>query len=1155
MGLLPVLLLAGNARAPLEIERERSMRHAADVRPFGSTPHPAVKRRRTLLLVAMFALGGLIAFEWEPVSGASAGTAAPQLETTLRFDTASPVEVTGRGVKDAKPGTTVEVTFEAKIDRGWHIYSVGQDPDGGTPTSIEVTQNPMGFTAFGDVQEPTPKVRRDPVLEVILSEHEGNVTFRVPVQVPKNTPAGTHSLPAVFTYLACDAERCLVPHRLQFNLAIQVAGSLVVDSVPSGTGEAATTKPVPTEPIVLRPDAAAPVEVSTHGFSGVRAGQELEIDLVAKIDRGWHIYGLGQSEERGVPARIEVGSSPFERAGSERESAPHVFNSDNMGGEMEEHEGQATFTVPIRVPADIVPGAHVIPVTLHFQMCDAEMCLDPTSVSFKVPITVGSGAPAAATPPGAVTPTESMVARAAPESPVEISTHGFAGVRAGQELEIELVTKIDRGWHIYGLGQSDERGVPARIEVGSSPFERAGSERESPAHVFNSDTMGGEMEEHEGTATFTVPIRVPDDIAPGAHVLPVTIHYQVCDAEMCLDPTSVTFDVPIIIGAVAVVGGGSADSVADSTAAVKTIVGRENPASQVEVSSESIVGIVPGTEITIQLKATIDRGWHIYGLHQNEKLGIPTVLKLVAPRFGAVSEAVESKPYIYDDPQGQEMQIHEGSATFSAAVQVPADLPDGTYMVEATLHYQVCADTCLDPAAVTLQIPVTVGSEVAAIPTGTGLNGAEDDSAFTFTAKLDKTRVAPGDLVTFDFEGNVVAPEAVIPAIQASALDKAKSGGIWGIIWASILGALVALITPCVYPMIPITVSVFTKQAEQNKSGVLGLAIIFCAGIIVTFTGIGFGLAVVMGEQGATFMASNGWVNLLLGTLFVVFAFSLFGYYDISLPSWLTNRATGAGTKGGVLSVILMGFVFSITTFTCVGPIVATLLALAVQGGQVLALIGMLAFGATFALPFFFLALFPKMLSSMPRSGGWLNNVKVVLGFVELAAAFKFFAVVPHSLFSANLLFRELVLFFWAIIFALTSAYLLGLFKFKLDSPIKKRGPIRLAFVFLFVGFTAYCLYGSTGRMITPTLEAQLMKSFFHDPGGHSEEKSEEERSTREAIVAGIRGSDFWSKVFETDPSDLPWTVFSKDSPGDVEATIASLDTGRPIFLNFTGHT
>ena len=220
-----------------------------------------------------------------------------------------------------------------------------------------------------------------------------------------------------------------------------------------------------------------------------------------------------------------------------------------------------------------------------------------------------------------------------------------------------------------------------------------------------------------------------------------------------------------------------------------------------------------------------------------------------------------------------------------------------------------------------------------------------------------------------------------------------KGRGLFGFVWFAVIQGLLALLTPCVFPMIPITVSFFTKRDQKSGGAAVGQAGFFSLGIIFTYTAIGLAIAGLAGPTGLTKLASSPWMNLLLTALFVVFALNLFGMFEIQSPDrtrFKTRRAGAGGPDGNDVRDDLMGVTFTLTSFTCTTAFVGTVLIYATQGQWFWAVLGMLAFATAFALPFFLFALFPRWLQSLPKSGGWLNSVKVVMGFLELAAAFKF---------------------------------------------------------------------------------------------------------------------------------------------------------------------
>ena len=313
------------------------------------------------------------------------------------------------------------------------------------------------------------------------------------------------------------------------------------------------------------------------------------------------------------------------------------------------------------------------------------------------------------------------------------------------------------------------------------------------------------------------------------------------------------------------------------------------------------------------------------------------------------------------------------------------------------------------------------------------------------------------------------------PLIQTKPVEQP----VWSFLWLAIsLGAL-SLLTPCVFPMIPITVSYFTKNAAGSRTKSIRLALVYSAGIIATFTLLGMLLAVFVGAAGINLFAANPWVNLAIAGVFLFFAFNLFGFYEISVPSGLVNKLDSLtrskeGQGSAYVGALLMGLTFTITSFTCTSPFVGTILVSTSQGDWQMPLLGMLAFSTVFALPFFVLALAPQLVSQLPKSGGWLNSVKVVMGFLEVAAALKFLSNVdlvwttkffsePGSINYGTILSREAVLALWVLIALLIASYVLGFFKFKMDSPVKKIGPARILVATGFLLLSVYLTLGFFG--------------------------------------------------------------------------------------------
>lgn len=418
----------------------------------------------------------------------------------------------------------------------------------------------------------------------------------------------------------------------------------------------------------------------------------------------------------------------------------------------------------------------------------------------------------------------------------------------------------------------------------------------------------------------------------------------------------------------------------------------------------------------IRLTAKIEAPWHLYSM-TTPRPPIATTAKIDGVED---LEIWQSPPVRKMDPNfGVETETFEGEAVFYLKGAIPAG---------AVVHvrYQACTDRlCLPPK----RKPVSVESgSVAAIPAG------------------------------FVRVGGAAAPAAPPAAPTAAA-----SGGMGRFLLIAFGFGLAAIFTPCVFPMIPITMSFFLGQSEgRSRAQQIFQAALFCLGIIFLFTLLGAALTALLGPFGVVQIASNPWVNSFIAAIFIALAFSMFGAFEITLPSGLLTRLNAASGTGTSIGTLLMGLTFSLTAFACVGPFVGTLLAASVAGDRLQPVLGMMAFAAGLALPFFFLALFPSLLKSLPRSGGWLARVKVVMGFVILAAALKYLSNVDQVM-QWNFLTRERFLAAWFVLFLLPGLYLLGQLPMegvKRDEPV---GLGRLLTGALFVIFAVSLLPGMLG--------------------------------------------------------------------------------------------
>ena len=454
--------------------------------------------------------------------------------------------------------------------------------------------------------------------------------------------------------------------------------------------------------------------------------------------------------------------------------------------------------------------------------------------------------------------------------------------------------------------------------------------------------------------------------------------------------------------------------------------------SPVTLSAKAESSVRAGEVVNIIVKAEMDAEWKIYALRDQGEGPIATRVVVTGEIIEASGLVWEDEPVKkYDDGFLTTTRTHQGGAIFKAPILVKSDLSPGKYNLSVNVLFQVCnASLCYPPKEEVLTITVTVEGG---------------------TARDDRTDMV---LVTdvFDDFGNIN-------------LDAAIDEGFFSFVILAFSMGLLALLTPCVFPMIPITVSFFTHQGETGEGKPITNAIIYTLGIIATFSILGIILALTLGASGANQLAANPWVNIFIAALFIYFALSLFGMYEIQLPSVLRQYSLKQEGRGGVMGTLFMAVTFTLTSFTCTVQFVGLLLVAASQGQWFWPMIGMVVFSAAFALPFFFLALFPQYLAKMPKSGSWLNSVKVVMGFLELAAAFKFISntdlVWGWGFFSHNT-----VLAVWAVLMLLTGIYLLGKIQLPHDSPIASISVPRLMLSTAFLTFGLYLTSGLFGQRI-----------------------------------------------------------------------------------------
>lgn len=486
--------------------------------------------------------------------------------------------------------------------------------------------------------------------------------------------------------------------------------------------------------------------------------------------------------------------------------------------------------------------------------------------------------------------------------------------------------------------------------------------------------------------------------------------------------------------------------------------------------------VKPGQKARIVLTAMIDPSWHLYSLTQPE--GGPRPTRISIDETGPVrliGTPRQPRPRVAPDPNfstpGQPpfmTETFENRADFTLDVEVRPDATAGPQKVIVKVGFQACDEhQCLPPRTrpVEVDLAIEAGSgtastdQIVALLNKTVVKSGEPLPSAPVSESASKTEAAT---VPPSEQAAKATAKASLESTSAESAPDPRNRGLLGYILFAMSVGFISLLTPCVFPMIPITVSFFTKREKRTTSEAVKQALIYCFGIIFTFTGLGLALTLIAGPAGINRLAASPLMNIFLTALFVVFALNLLGLFEIQIPSWLLNRLDARAQTGTTAATLLMGLTFTLTSFTCTAAFVGTVLVAVTQGEWFWPAVGMLSFSSAFALPFFLLALFPKYLQSLPKSGGWMNSVKVVMGFVELGAAFKFLSNVDLVL-GWNAVSRNLVLAAWIAISLVTAIYLLGKFLLPHDSEVSRLSVGRMLVATFFLGLAFYFLTGLLG--------------------------------------------------------------------------------------------
>ena len=561
---------------------------------------------------------------------------------------------------------------------------------------------------------------------------------------------------------------------------------------------------------------------------------------------------------------------------------------------------------------------------------------------------------------------------------------------------------------------------------------------------------------------------------------------------------------------------------------------------------------VSNDEAILTFKADIDPTWHLYSQDIPPGGSIPTEFIFVESDDWEPIDTVFEYGVMHEEYDPNFMMVlkyYELQAEFKQRIRI---LSTKDFKVTGELTFMVCdATVCLPPEYVDYSFSVkgkTESKSGSSEPKGNDepdpekvesgsedpddaeVEGSDTESALSSESENGSSE-EPVTPTNDNSEGAQEASEKTIPAPAEQA-----SRSLIGIFLLSFLGGFAALLTPCVFPMIPLTVSFFTKQSKTRAKGIAN-AIIYGLSIIILYTLIGFLITFFFGPDALNAFSTNPWVNIAFFIILVVFAISFFGAFEISLPSSWVNNADRASERGGLIGIFFMAFTLALVSFSCTGPIIGSLLFEAFSGGIQGPLVGMFGFSLALALPFGLFAAFPGWLNTLPKSGGWLNSEKVVLGFVELAFALKFLST-ADLVWQAGILKREWFIVSWIAIFGLLTLYLLGKFRLPHDSPMEKI-PVSRLFVAIFsLMFTIYLIPGLWGAPLKAI-------SGFTPPMFYSESP---EGFGGSAVTVATTSSDTPDGA---DPAHCPHGLncFHDFETGKAYAE----KVGKPILLDFTG--
>lgn len=549
-----------------------------------------------------------------------------------------------------------------------------------------------------------------------------------------------------------------------------------------------------------------------------------------------------------------------------------------------------------------------------------------------------------------------------------------------------------------------------------------------------------------------------------------------------------------------------------------------------------------GETIDLIFKVKLDNTWHLYSNDFDPNVG-PKVTQFTFNKGEGYELIGGVKPIgaveVYDDIFGGKVRQFEHKAEFRQKIKIVGSLKT----ISGSYESQSCSDQagkCVDQDDDFSFGPFEVeGATGKMDPANKGSESSENQGPKTENATIEENLMVDSSVVVSPSKDSV---SSQTPGKNISNLPPPEEipSSLWGFFLAAFLSGLVALLTPCVFPMIPMTVSFFTRQS-QSRAQAIGKALIYGFSIIGLYVLIGTIVSRLNGPEFANFVSTHWAPNVFFFLVFLVFGFSFLGMFEIVLPSSLVNLADRESDKGGIYGIIFMAFTIVLVSFSCTGPIVGSILVQSAGGEVLKPIVGMFGFSLAFALPFGLFAVFPQWLSSLPRSGGWLNSVKVVLGFIELAFALKFLSIADQA-YHWHLLDREVYLAFWIVIFSLIGFYLLGKIILAHDSKLEYISVPRLMLAIITFSFVVYMIPGMWGaplRFLSGYLPPETSLDF-----NLAQMPMASQRNSQPSALCD------WPKY--SGKLHLPHQL---EGYFDLKQALAcAKQKNKPVFIDFTGH-